>query len=294
MSKDSNARKAGVAAYFKGLLTAKVNIGTILGIPISIHWSVAAFYLFTLIIGSDLGWYQYLLYPLVLYFVLLHELGHSIAAKKSNVEVKEILLMALGGAAVIKEINNPKKELIITIAGPAVNVVLIALSAASLAFSLGEDGGTWVGLILALNLVILVFNILPVYPMDGGRILNAILSLAMENKLKRTKVMKIMTPVLSLLIGFTLIYFHIYVGGLITLLAGIIGAATFFTEERAIQAEEEEEGNKALFEEAMEQLKLGTPFDSLNARQREAIEANISISDFLKYYRSTRLTQTSN
>ena len=113
--------------------------------------------------------------------VVLHELGHSFAARRYGVGVRRILLMPIGGMAEFDSLpREPSKELVITIAGPAVNFVLAALlwwpvnqlpqhimfySAQGLLYQL-----------LWANLVMGVFNLVPVFPMDGGRIFRALLA----------------------------------------------------------------------------------------------------------------------
>lgn len=128
--------------------------------------------------------------------VILHELGHSLQALKYGVRVQGITLLPLGGLAQMEEIpEKPGQELRIAIAGPLVNfaiaVILISvglvlnsralISLPELAESLGE--ATWAGLLAYLtttNLALGAFNLIPAFPMDGGRILRALLALRLE------------------------------------------------------------------------------------------------------------------
>ena len=156
------------------------------GIPLSVHYS---FLLLLAYIGYQ-GWMAQGVTGLIwsvltvcAFFacVVIHELGHSFAARRYGVGVRRILLMPIGGMAEFDSLpREPSKELVITIAGPAVNFVLAALlwwpvnqlpqnimfySAQGLLFQL-----------LWANLVMGVFNLVPVFPMDGGRIFRALLA----------------------------------------------------------------------------------------------------------------------
>lgn len=120
--------------------------------------------------------------------VLLHELGHSLTAMQFNVAVERIMLLPIGGVAQFQSMpKEPVRELLITAAGPAVNFVLAALLYAGLALGglpfrlTGEvplaDVGQFLSWLLAVNLAMGIFNLLPIFPMDGGRLLRALLAL---------------------------------------------------------------------------------------------------------------------
>jgi len=127
--------------------------------------------------------------------VTLHELGHALTAQRYGIEVHDITLLPIGGVARIEVPENPKQELWIAVAGPAVNiviaVVLILVGAVLSATSLltpgnlvdSMRGAEWSGLLSYLtlaNLYLVVFNVIPAFPMDGGRILRALLALRMD------------------------------------------------------------------------------------------------------------------
>ncbi|MDW8396763.1 MAG: site-2 protease family protein [Anaerolineae bacterium] len=126
--------------------------------------------------------------------VTLHELGHSIAAQVFGIPVREIVLLPLGGVALIS--RNPEKplhELIIALAGPAVNVVIAAVlfvaTGATLRATILDGRGSLGELIsqpsletlllwlLAANISLVVFNMIPAFPLDGGRVFRAILAM---------------------------------------------------------------------------------------------------------------------
>lgn len=129
--------------------------------------------------------------------VTLHELGHSFQALKYGVKVRDITLMPMGGLAQMEEIpEDPNKELRIALAGPLVNFGIAALligigallnaraiiSLEELQTSLGSV--SWSGLLAYLtsaNLILGLFNLIPAFPMDGGRVLRALLAKKMDH-----------------------------------------------------------------------------------------------------------------
>lgn len=130
---------------------------------------------------------------LLFVIVVLHELGHSLAAQHYGVEVKQIVLLPIGGVAQLAEIpENPKQELVIAIAGPAVNFALALVSGVliylagirlntsdvpGMLFQFSRISLTGLAIYLfASNLLLGFFNLLPAFPMDGGRVLRALLA----------------------------------------------------------------------------------------------------------------------
>lgn len=130
--------------------------------------------------------------------VTLHELGHSVVAQRFGVPVREIVLLPIGGVAMMA--GRPKKpahELLIALAGPAVNVVLaIALAFVMLLFygpagfgavgsidveSMAPSLHTLLAWLLTGNVMLAVFNMVPAFPLDGGRVLRATLALSMPS-----------------------------------------------------------------------------------------------------------------
>lgn len=113
--------------------------------------------------------------------VVLHEFGHSFTAMHFGIGVRRILLMPIGGMAEFEAIpREPARELLITLAGPAVNFAIAAVLwptvgfAENYAYTLSAVG--LAQLLLHANLVMGCFNLLPAFPMDGGRILRALLA----------------------------------------------------------------------------------------------------------------------
>ncbi|MGH7997759.1 MAG: site-2 protease family protein [Opitutaceae bacterium] len=121
--------------------------------------------------------------------VVLHELGHSLTARRFGVGVRRILLMPIGGMAEFDSIpREPRKELLITVAGPAVNFVIAGLLWAALSglratvdvSDVPANLRQFFWTLAYINLGLGVFNLIPVFPMDGGRILRAVLAWRMN------------------------------------------------------------------------------------------------------------------
>ena len=116
--------------------------------------------------------------------IVLHELGHSLIARRYGIGVSRILLLPIGGMAEFDSIpRQPRRELLISLAGPAVNFSIVLLLLLFLPWP-KDWGGDRVqltprglaDLLLRINLIMGGFNLLPVFPMDGGRIFRAILA----------------------------------------------------------------------------------------------------------------------
>jgi Zn-dependent protease len=158
-------------------------IGSVSGIPIKVHLSMALLAAWLLIVGSN-GIDEQIkeLSSLLILFssVALHELGHALMAKRLGVRTRDITLYPFGGIASLIDRINPKQEFLITIAGPMVNVVIASL----IFIFFGPDKILQVdflesalGNLFLVNASLAIFNALPAFPMDGGRILRSSLQL---------------------------------------------------------------------------------------------------------------------
>ena len=156
--------------------------------------------------------------------VILHEIGHATAARNTGINVESITLWIAGGVAKIETIPS-MKELPITIAGPAVTAILIPAYAlvSAVLFTLNLTTVAWIFLLLTLfNTLMLIFNLLPLFPLDGGRILRSLLT-RKTNYLNATKytfytTISIITIAISLMITFGN-YDYLFMSGVVGFLA---------------------------------------------------------------------------
>ncbi|MCG3146575.1 MAG: hypothetical protein PCFJNLEI_00006 [Verrucomicrobiae bacterium] len=119
--------------------------------------------------------------------IILHELGHSLVAQQFGIEVRSITLLPIGGVAALKSIpQNPWHEIAITLAGPLVNAVIallllpvIGLPKELLLVYLPHDFHAFLTALLKANLTLFLFNFIPAFPMDGGRLVRAVLALVL-------------------------------------------------------------------------------------------------------------------
>ncbi len=173
-------------------------IGKIAGIQIFIHWTFPLIILWIIFSNARKGlnveqitWSVFFVLTLFV-CVTLHELGHALAAKRFHIKTKDITLLPIGGVARLENMpEKPMQELIVALAGPAVNGVLfliiyIVLQIAGMPFEFSSithiTADNFFFNLAILNVWLAVFNLIPAFPMDGGRVLRALLAM----KLSRT------------------------------------------------------------------------------------------------------------
>ena len=188
-------------------------IATLSGIGVYVHWTFLILLAWVgLMQGSDLAEaVRGLVFVVALFsIIVLHEMGHALAARRYGIPTKSITLLPIGGVALLERMpTDPKQELVVAVAGPAVNVLLAGLSVMGLVLLVGMAGfisilgvgaeelgihqevpggipvlgsiAQWgVELLISLliaNVMLIAFNLLPAFPMDGGRVLRALLAM---------------------------------------------------------------------------------------------------------------------
>jgi Zn-dependent protease/predicted transcriptional regulator len=172
-----------------------LKLGRVLGIDVYLHLT------FLLLLGfiglshwiaerSFAAAAQGMIFFLVLFLcVLLHEYGHALMARRYGIATKDITLLPIGGVARLERMpDQPSQELWVALAGPAVNVIIAAALGAWLTFtnawepisSLSTTKGGLLERLFAVNIFLVAFNLLPAFPMDGGRVLRSLLAMRLE------------------------------------------------------------------------------------------------------------------
>ena len=161
------------------------------GIDVSVHWTflllIGWVFFSTALSGASVPvvLFQTTFVLAVFGCVLLHEFGHAFAARYFGIPTHGITLLPIGGVAQLDRIpRKPMQEFVIAIAGPAVNVAIASLllfftQSASLTLlrpDVASMSQGWLELLLKVNVGLVLFNMLPAFPMDGGRVLRAILA----------------------------------------------------------------------------------------------------------------------
>lgn len=201
----------------------RLKIGRLFSIDVFLHWTfifVPTLLIYEWRIRMGLAW------PLIAILsslvvgafvsVLLHEYGHALAARKFGVKTRDILLTPIGGLARLEQMSrDPWHEFFITIAGPLVNLVLalfflLITAAMGLDWQLPEGVPVrqqLVPMMMWINMALFLFNLIPAFPMDGGRILRSLLAMKMARR-PATQIAVMLGQVLSLIA----IVFGVYSG----------------------------------------------------------------------------------
>ncbi len=241
-------------------------LGRIYGIPVSIHPSFALVLLFVALDQRRMGGggpsafaFALLLVLLVFACVVLHELGHSFMAMHYGIRVHGITLWPMGGVAIMEQVpTRPSAETLVAIAGPAVNLAIaVALVPILVGYGLvqgyvgigdyvaevagGASLATLLGYLVLVNLMLVVFNAIPAFPLDGGRVFRAGLS-ALIGRERGTRVAVLTGQALALvflIVGFRYAYWSLLLVGAFVL----VGAHV--------------EGRTVRLESAMRRLRVG-------------------------------------
>lgn len=187
-----------------------VRIGKIAGIDIELHWLFILLILFFIWISPLLGFIWILLFICV----LIHELSHSITAMRNGIKVSKIILLPIGGASIIDQTEiDPTVEFNISIAGPVMSLVLGGIFGIIVIFTPLGILTYLVQYLFLINILLGLFNLLPAFPMDGGRVLRSYLE-RKQNFYNATMITaKISRYFMALIIIATLLYIALPIGG---------------------------------------------------------------------------------
>jgi Zn-dependent protease len=189
----------------------RVKVGRLAGIGVYLHWSFFLVVVLVLVqtagpILKEQGWTAaaiaaalrpfgmgLLVMGALFVCVLLHEMGHALAARRYGVQTRDITLFIFGGVARLERIpERPVHELVIALAGPTVNLVIAGLllgvmqllpeplldaGARTGRFPMAQNLSGFLAIVVYMNVFLLVFNLIPALPMDGGRVLRSILAM---------------------------------------------------------------------------------------------------------------------
>lgn len=182
-----------------------LKIARLFGIPVFVHWSFSLLFLYIAYMGftENHSW-EYIstmCFYIICTFgcVLLHEFGHVLSARYFGIGTQDVIILPIGGLARLNKIpEKPIQELIVAIAGPLVNVALCILFVLALVFGYGAElyfselfldnpphdllfdvnkSATFLLLMAKANFVLMLFNLIPAFPMDGGRVFRALMSM---------------------------------------------------------------------------------------------------------------------
>ncbi|WP_121356308.1 site-2 protease family protein [Flavisolibacter nicotianae] len=219
-------------------MKGSVNLVTVKGMQVRLHLTLLLFVGFVLfaaasggMTGASLGWYA-LFIAAVFASIIFHEMGHAVVAASFGIAVKDITLYPIGGVASFESLpEKPRQELLISAAGPAVSFLLAGLfwllSSANSGVPPSADvavisGANFFWFLRTVNLYLALFNLLPAFPMDGGRILRALLALRFSYTKATTVATAISKVIASVMVIYGLGSFHfllVFIGIFVLLFA---------------------------------------------------------------------------
>jgi Zn-dependent protease len=204
-----------------------LSIGKIAGITVNLHWTflilVAWIMMGTLQVGADWGGalWSLLFLASIFFCITLHEVGHALMARRFGIATRDITLLPIGGLARMEALpEKPKEELLIAFAGPSVNLV-IALILWPIVQTVDTDltlshigAANFAPALFGVNVWLALFNLIPAFPMDGGRVFRALLAFR-TGYVRATRTAAALGQVLAMVFvfaGFAVNPFLIFIG----------------------------------------------------------------------------------
>ncbi len=285
-----------------------LQIAKFFGIPVQVHWTFLLIFVYVFFLGYRENWswvsmgWSGLFVTALFVCVVLHEFGHALTARRFGVNTRDIILSPIGGVARLDRLpEKPMQEFHVAIAGPLVNVgISLALSPYFLLVSgdtrqqlqnilLGlfyPESNIFVrdltpfdyflfGLI-ALNLTLALFNLLPAFPMDGGRVLRALLSLRLGRR-RATRVAAYIGQAFAVL----LVVYAVWQFSIITAFIGIFVFTTAANEYRMVQLDTSlsQHTVAALSRRNFTKIYLDDPIEIAAEAMRRGLEKNFLVFD---------------
>ncbi len=271
-----------------------LTLGTFFGIPLKLHWSFALLLLYVFYNVYSENNFLFLWYVLFLFFcVVLHEYGHALMAKKYEIKTKDIILSPIGGVARLEALpEKPTQELAIAIAGPLVNFILALVIAGIIFFGrnsavffpedlvVSNTIDEYLRLGFVTNVVLFLFNLVPAFPMDGGRVLRALLAI----KLGRSRATTV-ASIIGRIIAICFIVYGLYHEDYLFALLGVFVFSMAGAESRDVNTTEKlstaivNDFMKTNFTKLHIGDKMSVPFDLL----KRTGESNFLVYNSLGY-----------
>jgi len=197
------------------------NIGKIFGIRFRIHVTFLLLVLFIFAsVANQHGFQRGLLATLfigaVFACVLIHEIGHSLIARRFGKEVKSITLLPIGGVATMEEMpEKPAQEIVMSLVGPLINLAIAGIlyvivgrwSGISVPTIQPDLSRSFLAGLIGINIMLAIFNLIPAFPMDGGRVLRGILAMTMDY-VRATSLAVAIGQILAMLFIFYGVFFN--------------------------------------------------------------------------------------
>lgn len=219
-------------------MSASLQLGRYAGIRVQIHWTFWLLILFVIFMvymqdGTIENMFWSTAFILALFIcVVFHEFGHALTARKYGIGTESITLLPIGGVARLKEVpEDPKAEFMVAIAGPIVNIVIAILLylvvPVDTFFNMDQEAlqeelsrvnsQNFLFYLFAANIALAMFNMLPAFPLDGGRVLRALLSIKM-GRVQATRA----ASTLGKMLAFMFFFFGLFYNLILALIAVFI------------------------------------------------------------------------